>query len=80
MDGQDSASEQQMQRSGEDSGSDNLLIVSSSKYIFPSEEYIAALNGYFESVQQEINANGINQSINTVRFSVIDHLVDQLIK
>ena len=34
MDGQDSASEQQMQGSGEDSGSDNLLIVSSSKYIF----------------------------------------------
>ncbi|MFL2803506.1 MAG: MMPL family transporter [Dehalococcoidia bacterium] len=65
MDGQDSASEQQMQGSGEDSGSDNLLIVSSSKYIFPSEEYIAALNGYFESVQQEINANGINQSIGT---------------
>ena len=65
MDGQDSASEQQMQGSGEDSGSDNLLIVSSSKYVFPSEEYIAALNGYFESVQQEINANGINQSIGT---------------
>ncbi len=65
MDGQDSASEQQMQGSGEDSGSDNLLIVSSNKYIFPSEEYIAALNGYFESVQQEINANGINQSIGT---------------
>ena len=65
MDGQDSASEQQMQESGDQSGSDNLLIVYSSKYVFPSDEYVAALNGYFENVQEEINANGINQSIGT---------------
>ncbi|MBG54206.1 MAG: hypothetical protein CL795_00105 [Chloroflexi bacterium] len=65
MDGQDFASEQQMKDSGEESGSDNLLIVSSSKYVFPSDEYISALNRYFETVQQEINKNGINQSIGT---------------
>tara|TARA_B100000945_G_scaffold47509_1_gene33247 strand:- start:3503 stop:5899 length:2397 start_codon:yes stop_codon:yes gene_type:complete len=65
MDGQDFASEQQMKDSGEQSGSDNLLIVSSSKYVFPSDEYISALNRYFETVQQEINKNGINQSIGT---------------
>ena len=65
MDGQDFASEQQMKDSGEQSGSDNLLIVSSSKYVFPSDEYTSALNRYFETVQQEINKNGINQSIGT---------------
>ena len=65
MDGQDFGSEQQMKDSGEESGSDNLLIVSSSKYVFPSDEYISALNRYFETVQQEINKNGINQSIGT---------------
>lgn len=65
MDGQDFGSEQQMKDSGEESGSDNLLIVSSSKYVFPSDEYTSALNRYFETVQQEINKNGINQSIGT---------------
>ena len=65
LDGKDASSQQQMQESGEQSGSDNLLIVSSSKYIFPSDEYISALNEYFETVQQEINNNGINQSIGT---------------
>ena len=55
MDGQDFASEQQMKDSGEQSGSDNLLIVSSSKYVFPSDEYISALDRYFETVQEEIN-------------------------
>ena len=65
LDGKDASSEQQMQESGEQSGSDNLLIVSSSKYIFPSDEYMSALNEYFETVQQEINNNGINQSIGT---------------
>ena len=65
MDGQDFGSEHQMKDSGEESGSDNLLIVSSSKYVFPSDEYTSALNRYFETVQQEINKNGINQSIGT---------------
>ena len=65
MDGQDFGSEQQMKDSGEESGSDNLLIVSSSKYVFPSDEYISALDRYFETVQEEINKNGINQSIGT---------------
>jgi len=59
LDGKDASSELQMQESGEESGSDNLLIVSSSKYVFPSDEYISALNRYFETVQQEINKNGI---------------------
>ena len=65
LDGKDASSELQMQESGEESGSDDLLIVSSSKYVFPSDEYISALNRYFETVQQEINKNGINQSIGT---------------
>ena len=65
LDGKDASSDEQMQESGEESGSDNLLIVSSSKYVFPSDEYISALNRYFETVQQEINKNGINQSIGT---------------
>ena len=65
LDGKDASSELQMQESNEESGSDNLLIVSSSKYVFPSDEYISALNRYFETVQQEINKNGINQSIGT---------------
>ena len=63
LDGQDSQNQQQMQESSEESGSDNLLIVSSDKYFYPSEEYIAALDMYFESVQEEINANNIDKSI-----------------
>ena len=63
LDGQDSQNQQQMQESSEESGSDNLLIVSSDKYFYPSEEYIAALNMYFESVQEEINANDIDKLI-----------------
>ena len=34
LDGKDASSELQMQESNEESGSDNLLIVSSSKYVF----------------------------------------------
>jgi RND superfamily putative drug exporter len=60
---EESQNQQDIKSPNDESGSDNLLIVTSNSHIFPSEEYIFALNGYFEIVQQEINKLGINKSI-----------------
>ena len=46
-----------------ESGSDNLLVVSSEKYLYPSEEYLSSLNGFFINVQSEIDKAGLNQNV-----------------
>ena len=46
-----------------ESGSDNLLVVSSEKYLYPSEEYLSSLNGFFIKVQSEIDKAGLNQNV-----------------
>ena len=46
-----------------ESGSDNLLVVSSEKYLYPSEEYLSSLNGFFIKVQSEIDKAGLNQDV-----------------
>ena len=44
-------------------GSDNLLVVSSEKYLYPSEEYLKSLNGFFIKVQSEIDNAGLEQNV-----------------
>jgi len=46
-----------------ESGSDNLLVVSSEKFLYPSEEYLSSLNGFFSKVQNEIDKAGLNQNV-----------------
>ena len=46
-----------------ESGSDNLLVVSSEKYLYPSDEYLSSLNGFFIKVQSEIDKAGLNQDV-----------------
>ena len=46
-----------------ESGSDNLLVVSSEKYLYPSDEYLSSLNGFFINVQSEIDKAGLNQNV-----------------
>ena len=45
------------------SGSDSLLVVSSEKFLYPSEEYLSSLNGFFSNVQNEIDKEGLNQNV-----------------
>tara|TARA_Y100001970_G_scaffold51790_1_gene65489 strand:+ start:1617 stop:3983 length:2367 start_codon:yes stop_codon:yes gene_type:complete len=45
------------------SGSDSLLVVSSEKFLYPSEEYLSSLNGFFSKVQNEIDKEGLNQNV-----------------
>tara|TARA_B100000700_G_C15058664_1_gene864331 strand:+ start:2684 stop:5050 length:2367 start_codon:yes stop_codon:yes gene_type:complete len=45
------------------SGSDSLLVVSSEKFLYPSEEYLSSLNGFFSKVQNEIDKAGLNQNV-----------------
>ena len=51
----------------EEPSSDNLLVVSSEKYIFPSEEYFTELNNFFNKVQSEIDTAGVNQTVGSVQ-------------
>ena len=46
--------------------SDNLLVVTSSKYSFPSEEYLLGINGFFEKLQSAIDEANLVQSVGTV--------------
>mgnify|MGYP003314533963 CR=1 FL=1 len=48
--------------SGEPS-SDNLLVVTSTAYTFPSEEYFLKLNEFFIKVQSEIDKAGVNENV-----------------
>ena len=44
-------------------GSDNLLVVSSEKHLFPSEEYAKSLNAFFNKIQYEIDKAGLDQNV-----------------
>ena len=46
--------------------SDNLLVVTSSKFQFPSEEYLMSLDGFFKKIQSEIDKSDVNQNVGTV--------------
>ena len=43
--------------------SDNLLVVTSTAYTFPSEEYFLKLNEFFIKVQSEIDKAGVNENV-----------------
>ena len=43
--------------------SDNLLVVTSEKYLFPSENYLAGVNKFLEEVQIEIDKSKITQTV-----------------
>jgi|TARA_B110000263_G_scaffold88807_1_gene77598 RND superfamily putative drug exporter len=51
------------QQKTNDQTSDNLLIISSENYIFPSEEFFSSANGFFQKVQEEIDNSGINENV-----------------
>ena len=55
-----------MESKGE-SSSDNLLVVSSEKYSFPSEEYFIKLNEFFNKIQDEIDSAGVDQKVGTLQ-------------
>ena len=46
--------------------SDNLLVVTSDKFQFPSEEYLMSLDGFFNKIQSEINKSDVNQNVGKV--------------
>ena len=46
--------------------SDNLLVVTSDKFQFPSEEYLMSLDGFFNKIQSEINKSDLNQNVGKV--------------
>ena len=58
----------------EEPSSDNLLVVSSEKYIFPSEEYFTELNNFFNKVQSEIDSAGVNQTVGSVQDLSLIHI------
>ena len=46
-----------------ENNSDNLLIISSDIYTYPSEEYLKSINGFFNEVQTKIDNTGVNEDI-----------------
>ena len=61
-----SSSDSSLESSGEGSGSDNLLVVTSDKYQFPSEEYFKELNNFFIKIQTEIDNNGVDRNVGSL--------------
>ena len=53
--------------SSSESASDNLLVVTSEKFNFPSEEYYIKLNEFFYKVQDEIDNAGVSQNVGTLQ-------------
>lgn len=49
-----------------ESSSDNLLVVTSEKYQFPSEQYFNELNKFFLKIQSEIDSAGVDQKIGSL--------------
>ena len=49
------------------SGSDIILVVNSSKSIFPSEEYFQKLNDFFSEIQSEIDKSGLDEKVGDVQ-------------
>ena len=61
-----SSSDDSSEASNQDSGSDNLLVVTSDKFQFPSEEYFKELNNFFLKIQSEIDNAGVDQKVGTL--------------
>ena len=61
-----SSSVDSSEASNQDSGSDNLLVVTSDKFQFPSEEYFKELNDFFIKIQSEIDNAGVDQKVGTL--------------
>ncbi len=57
---------QQQQSSGSSGMEDNLLVVTSDVYTFPSDEYFTSLNGFFIKIQSEIDKFEVDQNIGKV--------------
>ena len=57
---------QQQQSSGSSGMEDNLLVVTSNVYTFPSDEYFTSLNGFFNKIQSEIDKFEVDQNIGKV--------------
>ena len=49
------------------SGSDIILVVNSSKSVFPSEEYFQKLNSFFSDIQSEIDKSGLDEKVGDVQ-------------
>lgn len=49
------------------SGSDIILVVNSSKSVFPSEEYFQKLNDFFSGIQSEIDKSGLDEKVGDVQ-------------
>ena len=67
LDGSDNRSEVKGDE-GEDSESDeSLLVVTSDRYLFPSEQYINALNGFLVEIQTKIDGNqDLDRDVGTI--------------
>ena len=50
----------------DESSSDNLLVVTSEKYQFPSEQYFGELNKFFLKVQSEIDSAGVDEEVGSL--------------
>ena len=61
-----SSSDNSLETSNEGSGSDNLLVVTSNKYLFPSKEYFSELNNFFIKIQSEIDNAGVDQKVGSL--------------
>ena len=57
---------QQQQSSGSSGMEDNLLVVTSNVYTFPSDEYFTSLNGFFIKIQSDIDKFEVDQNIGKV--------------
>ena len=49
------------------SGSDIILVVNSSKSVFPSGEYFQKLNDFFSEIQSEIDKSGLDEKVGDVQ-------------
>ena len=47
----------------DEEAAETLLVVTSNTYQFPSEQFLAALNGFLRGIQVEIDANGIDRKV-----------------
>ena len=62
LNGNDPADSQSSQ-----SGSDIILVVNSSKSVFPSEEYFQKLNDFFSEIQSEIDKSELDEKVGDVQ-------------
>ena len=59
----ESTKPKQIESESQEQTSDNLLVINSDSYKFPSDEYTKAIGEFFVLVQDEINKSGIEQNI-----------------